>query len=390
MNSNDRLLLVSAQKSVSPVVVINKMNTQGLKSTQMESSSQIASSSSSSSSSSNQSSSSPKITGIPCVASPSRYTAPVHIDVGGMIYTSSLETLTRYGYINDVACLSSHNCLIFCLNCLMVFESRVSLPNTLFLDRHSESRLAKMFNGSIPIVLDSLKQHYFIDRDGKMFRHILNFLRTSNLVIPDNFEEIDLLYEEAKYYDLQSFMKLLEEFKMKKGFISSSSSSSSKKPTSSSNGQHQNIVSIRSNNNSSLMSNFKFRQSDSNHSLKRIRATKSTEEEDDDDERRDPSFECLALHICPDLGERLMLSGERILIEEVFPEISETLMDARSGVAWNQDAKHVIRFPLNGYCKLLSLEAISRLLSHDFVIYASNGGGVEGQQFSEYLFVRKC
>ena len=269
-----------------------------------------------------------------------------------------------------------------------MLESRaslqLSLPNTLFLDRHSESRLAKMFNGSIPIVLDSLKQHYFIDRDGKMFRHILNFLRTSSLVIPDNFEEIDLLYEEAKYYDLQSFMKLLEEFKMKKGFISSCS----KKPTS--NGQHQNIVSIRSNNNSSLMSNFKLRQSDSNHSLKRIRATKSAEEEDDDDERRNSSFECLALHICPDLGERLMLSGERTLIEEVFPEISETLMDARSGVAWNQDAKHVIRFPLNGYCKLLSLEAISRLLSHDFVIYASNGGGVEGQQFSEYLFVRRC
>lgn len=79
----------------------------------------------------------PKISGIPCVAAASRYTAPVHIDVGGTIYTSSLETLTK----------------------------------------HPESRLARMFNGSIPIVLDSLKQHYFIDRDGKMFRHVLNFLR---------------------------------------------------------------------------------------------------------------------------------------------------------------------------------------------------------------------
>nr|CAD7395560.1 unnamed protein product [Timema cristinae] len=36
-----------------------------------------------------------KITGIPCVAAASRYTAPVHIDVGGTIYTSSLETLTN-------------------------------------------------------------------------------------------------------------------------------------------------------------------------------------------------------------------------------------------------------------------------------------------------------
>ncbi|KAL8608354.1 hypothetical protein ACOMHN_002587 [Nucella lapillus] len=33
--------------------------------------------------------------GVPCPATPTRYTAPVHIDVGGVIYTSSLETLTR-------------------------------------------------------------------------------------------------------------------------------------------------------------------------------------------------------------------------------------------------------------------------------------------------------
>lgn len=43
----------------------------------------------------------------------------------------------------------------------------------------------------------------------------------------------------------------------------------------------------------------------------------------------------------------------------------------------------------SGYCKLNSLQAITRLLNHSFRIMASNGGGVEGQQFSEYLFVRK-
>lgn len=37
----------------------------------------------------------PPPSGIPCVAAASRYTAPVHIDVGGTIYTSSLETLTK-------------------------------------------------------------------------------------------------------------------------------------------------------------------------------------------------------------------------------------------------------------------------------------------------------
>lgn len=75
---------------------------------------------------------------------------------------------------------------------------------------------------------------------------------------------------------------------------------------------------------------------------------------------------------------------------QVFPETNQALMDARSSVAWNQhDTRHVIRFPLNGYCKLNSVQAITRLLNAGFNVVASNGGGVEGQQFSEYLFVRK-
>lgn len=103
------------------------------------------------------------------------------------------------------------------------------------------------------------------------------------------------------------------------------------------------------------------------------------------------SYECVALHISPDLGERILLSGERALLDEVYPETGQALMDARSGATWNQhDAHHVIRFPLNGYCKLNSVQAITRLLNAGFRIAASNGGGVEGQQFSEYLFIRKA
>lgn len=102
------------------------------------------------------------------------------------------------------------------------------------------------------------------------------------------------------------------------------------------------------------------------------------------------SYECVALHVSPDLGERIMLSGDRALLDEVFPETNQALMDARSSVAWNQhDTRHVIRFPLNGYCKLNSVQAVTRLLNAGFRVAASNGGGVEGQQFSEYLFVRK-
>lgn len=85
-----------------------------------------------------------------------------------------------------------------------------------------------------------------------------------------------------------------------------------------------------------------------------------------------------------------MLSGERALIEEAFPATGHAVMDARSSVAWHHDAKHVIRFPLNGYCKLNSVQAITRLLNMGYQIAGSHGGGgVDNQQFSEYLFIRK-
>jgi hypothetical protein len=109
--------------------------------------------------------------GMPRAANLSITNAPVHIDVGGCIYTSSLETLTKY----------------------------------------SESRLSKMFNGSIPIVLDTLKQHYFIDRDGKSFRYVLNFMRTGRVVLPERFDDYETLIEEAKYYGLELMVKQLDD-----------------------------------------------------------------------------------------------------------------------------------------------------------------------------------
>lgn len=102
------------------------------------------------------------------------------------------------------------------------------------------------------------------------------------------------------------------------------------------------------------------------------------------------TYEVVALHISPDLGERIMLSAERSLLDEVFPETSQAVLDGRSNVAWNQlDGRQIIRFPLNGYCKLNSVQVLTRLLNAGFTVEASTGGGVEGQQFSEYLLVRK-
>lgn len=104
------------------------------------------------------------------------------------------------------------------------------------------------------------------------------------------------------------------------------------------------------------------------------------------------NHECISLHVSPDLGERIMLSGDRALLSELFPETNQAVMDIRSTVAWNllSDSKHVIRFPLNGYCKLNSLQAVARLLNAGFTLATSNGGGLEGQQFCEYLFVKSA
>ena len=118
-------------------------------------------------------------------------------------------------------------------------------------------------------------------------------------------------------------------------------------------------------------------------------ATRMDSPKEESNENDNFSFQCLAVNISPELGERVCISGERALIEEIFPEISQTIMDSSKAAAWNQDAKHVIRFPLNGYCKLNSLQTVVRLLNNGFRMMASNGGGVEGQQFSEYLMVRK-
>lgn len=275
-----------------------------------------------------------------------------------------------------------------------------------------------MFNGSIPIVLDSLKQHYFIDRDGKMFRHILNFLRTNTLAIPDNFPEMELLYEEAKYYDIQGLIRFAVAFSKLSAFLSNqvdvsfccppyrlleqvrqdrglNGSSRSDSPTE--NGTRncaQNLSTKRIRLDEYSVSGDESKASLAGKLSYGVKARQLNSRlmelpKDDSNEPDNYTFHCLAVNISPELGERVCISGERALIEEIFPEISQTIMDSSKAAAWNQDAKHVIRFPLNGFCKFNALQTIARLLNNGFRVMASNGGGVEGQQFSEYLMVRK-
>ena len=198
-----------------------------------------------------------------------------------------------------------------------------------------------MFNGSIPIILDSLKQHYFIDRDGKMFRYILSYLRSSKLILPENFAEYDQLLEEARYFDIKGIVNHIEILRRAK--------------------------------------NIKQEKSDTNNS---VSAPPRVSGE---------YCDCIAVSISPDLGERISLSAEKALIEELFPELIPALMDSRNS-GFNLDNRYVIRFPLNGFCKLNSIQVLQTLFNADFKIVANTGGGVEGQQFSEYLCCRyrKC
>ncbi|XP_072013576.1 BTB/POZ domain-containing protein kctd15-like isoform X1 [Amphiura filiformis] len=240
----------------------------------------------------NGSGSSSHPSGVPRVAANSRFTAPVHIDVGGQIYTSSLETLTRY----------------------------------------SDSKLGKLFNGSIPIVLDSLKQHYFIDRDGHLFRHILNFMRSSRLLLPDSFDEYEALYEEARYYELGDMMDVIE-------------------------------------------------------GMKNVKATKQKEKGVTVKTELGAGGDCIIVHTTPDCGERISLSGDKNLIHELFPEVGSVICNS-SNTGWTQESNYVIRFPLNGYCKLNTVQVLQRLMQCGFGVIASCGGGIEGSQFSEYVMSR--
>uniref|UniRef100_A0A8C6PN37 BTB domain-containing protein n=1 Tax=Nothobranchius furzeri TaxID=105023 RepID=A0A8C6PN37_NOTFU len=183
--------------------------------------------------------------GLPAPAQLNKTNAPVHIDVGGHMYTSSLATLTKY----------------------------------------PESRIGRLFDGSEPVVLDSLKQHYFIDRDGLMFRHVLNFLRTSKLLIPDDFTEYALLYEEATFFQLAPLQAELQRKRNEQ--------------------QHQETC---------------------------------------------PQCECVVLHVAPELGEKISVSSQRVVLEEVFPELREDFS------TWKQESSYVTRFPLSRSCHFSSVQ----------------------------------
>lgn len=70
--------------------------------------------------------------------------------------------------------------------------------------------------------------------------------------------------------------------------------------------------------------------------------------------------ECVVIHVAPELGERISVSAHRAVIEEVFPEVRDVMSNSLN-TSWNQDSAHIIRFPVNGYCHLNSVQVQNTL-----------------------------
>ena len=111
----------------------------------------------------------------------------VELNVGGVTYATTLGTLQQAEPESPLAIISTMN---------------TAGIKTLF-GRDSKNRI-------------------FIDRDGILFRYILDYLRNKKLSLPENFSERDRLRTEADYYRLVNMSKALVE----------------SRPTTSSNGRH--------------------------------------------------------------------------------------------------------------------------------------------------------
>jgi hypothetical protein len=55
------------------------------------------------------------------------------------------------------------------------------------------------------------KNRIFIDRDGTLFRYVLDYLRNKKLSLPENFSERDRLRMEADYYRLTGLSQALRQ-----------------------------------------------------------------------------------------------------------------------------------------------------------------------------------
>lgn len=80
--------------------------------------------------------------------------------------------------------------------------------DTLLAD--TESKLNYMFGENLANLTRDAKGRVFIDRDGVLFRYILDYLRDQAIALPEGFREKERLRKEAEYFKLHGMIKYME------------------------------------------------------------------------------------------------------------------------------------------------------------------------------------
>ena len=77
------------------------------------------------------------------------------------------------------------------------------------LTKYPSSKLACIFtqDAILPPILNS---KYCIDRNGIMFKYVLNYLEWNRLLLPSDFYDYNALYEEAEYFGIQPMCFAIE------------------------------------------------------------------------------------------------------------------------------------------------------------------------------------
>jgi len=207
-----------------------------------------------------------------------------------------------------------------------------------------------MFDGSNTISQDSQTGRYFVDGDGKLFRHILNFCRTKQLTLPDNFDELDLLHQEATFFEIAPMVSAMNKLMKERGRLV----------------KEQNPMSI----------------------------SKVESKE----------FDCVTLRITQDAettgGERVSISAPQETMEKELPELTAAWKTDKNSL-FTSNTGYVTKLPVNDFSRISPLEILRRLLESNFMIAASSTSASfntatnnyiasqEADSITEYLLTRK-
>lgn len=81
------------------------------------------------------------------------------------------------------------------------YSTLISVPDSLLWEMFSQKSAKSLARDT--------KGRFFVDRDGFLFRYILDYMRDQQLVLPDHFPERGRLQREAEFFILPELVKLL-------------------------------------------------------------------------------------------------------------------------------------------------------------------------------------